>query len=127
STALFYCPGQDNSNWTFESQGGLWDDAVPTNDRVNAGYQYFPVTEFGPTFAVQVKWRIYDLTSEDMVLHDLAHNINNLSHGDTWNRLFADGSVASIRSGDAFDLVEGSGPINEHPQYQPVRALLERP
>lgn len=128
NTDLFYCPGQENPDWTFETYGDRWEDAVANDDGINAGYQYFPVVEFRSTFAVQVKWRISELSSDDVVLHDMTHTVNNLGHVDTWNRLFADGSVASLRSDELYDLIEAAVAINDdHSEYQPVRTLLERP
>ncbi|MEM8783021.1 MAG: prepilin-type N-terminal cleavage/methylation domain-containing protein [Planctomycetota bacterium] len=126
--SLFYCPAQEDPAWTFETRGELWEGAVPANRRVNSGYQYFPPVEFRGTFAVQTRWRIFELSSDDMVLHDMTHRQSNLGHEDVWNRLFADGSAASVRSREAYDLVVDTGPIDtEHSEYQPVRTLLERP
>lgn len=128
NTSLFYCPAQQDPAWTFETRGDLWDGAFQDNRRVNSGYQYFPAVDFRSPFAVQVNWRLSELTSDDMVLHDMTHRVSNLAHDDTWNRLFADGSVASIRSDEAYDFIQGFGPIDsENVDYQVVRGFLERP
>ncbi|MEM7624179.1 MAG: prepilin-type N-terminal cleavage/methylation domain-containing protein [Planctomycetota bacterium] len=73
----FYCPAQEEPDWTFESKADRWPQPLQNSRNVTTGYTYIPTYDLSDvipqpgTFALQRDQKAATLGADDLMLHYL--------------------------------------------------------